>query len=126
MRTNKAQQDYKYAKSKLEKLEAIQNEQEAQYIISKGIVNTDGSIPVRTWTIEDDGVANAAIEEFSSIIEKSDLWSSICDAREALKDSEEKLIAYAISILPASMRSTLKEAAATNYTARQKMLETVL
>jgi hypothetical protein len=126
MKTNKAQRDYKYAKSRLDKLEAIQNEQESQYIISKGIVNPDGSIPLRTWSIEDDSVSNAAIEEFSSIIEKSGLWSSICDAREALKVSEENLIAYAISILPAGMRSIMIEAAATNYTSRQKMLETVL
>lgn len=126
MRTNKEQREYKAAKTKLEMLEALQNEQEEQYIIDKGIVNPDGSIPRRTWSIDNDSIADAAIEEFSMIIEKSGLWSSICEAREELKAAEEKLIVYAISICPAGIRSALNEAAKTNYKARKEMLETVL
>jgi len=126
MMTNKEQREYKAAKAKLERLEALQNKQEEQYIIDKGIVNPDGSIPRRTWSIDNDSIADAAIEEFSMMIEKSGLWSSICEAWEELKAAEEKLIVYAISICPAGIRSTLNKAAKTNYKARKEMLETVL
>ncbi len=125
MKTNRQQREYKAAKANLEKLEALQSQQEYQFILDKGIVNPDGSIPRHTYAIEDDDTADSAIEEFSAQIEKSGLWSSILEAKERLKNAEEALLDYAISITPAGLHQSLKKAA-THFKYRQEMIDTVM
>lgn len=125
MKTNHQQREYKAAKLNLDKLEALQSKQEYQFILDKGIVNSDGSIPRHTWAIEDDSVADKAIEEFSAQIEKSGLWSSILEAKERLKNAEEALLDYAISITPPGLHQSLRKAAA-HFKYRQEMIDTVM
>jgi hypothetical protein len=123
---NKQQETYLLAKSNLAVLEAEEKELESKYIKDKGIVNPDGSIPRATWAIDDDKIADMAINEFGHMIETTTLWKSICDARELLKVAEDNLLEYAISILPAGMRGTMQEAVKANYTTRIKAIETVM
>lgn len=125
MKTNRQQREYKAAKASLDKLEAIKSRLEHQFILDNGIVNLDGSVPRLMYHIDDDNAAEKAIEEFSSQIEKSGLWSSILEAKERLDKAEEALLEYAISITPAKYHQSLKKAT-TIYKYRQEMLETVL
>ncbi len=125
MKTNRQQREYKAAKANLDRLEALERQQEYQFILDNGIVNPDGSTPRHTWAIEDDDTADRAIEEFSVQIEKSGLWSSILEAKERLKKAEEALLDYAISITPAGLHQSLRKAT-TNFKYRQEMIDTVM
>lgn len=125
MKTNRQQREYKAAKANLDKLEAIKSRLEQQFILDNGIVNPGGSVPRLIYLIDDDNTAEKAIEEFSSQIEKSSLWSSILEAKERFNKAEEALLEYAISIVPAKLHQSLRKAA-TIYKYRQEMIETVL
>ena len=50
-----------------------------------GAVNEDGSIPTKTWAIDDDEIAEKAIDDFGKIEEESGLWTKILAARENYK-----------------------------------------
>jgi hypothetical protein len=123
---NKQQKAFLEAKAILESLEAIQNEQEMAYIISKGLKNSDGTTPHHTWCIDDDTTADTAIEEFSEMVSSSGLWKKIVDAREQLNDAEKELIKYALSISPAGIRQSLEKASSENYTIRKEIIDTVI
>ena len=123
MRYNKEQRAYKRAQDNLEALDRIHKDMEAEYVKSLGVVNEDGKVPTRTWAIDDDEVADRAIEEFEVILEESGLWAKILAARENVVDAEENLIRYALSIMPQKKeREILREAAKVNYTTRKKII----
>lgn len=123
---NKEQKAYIETKKALEILEAEEKALEEEFVKSLGVVNEDGSIPTRTWAIDDDEIADKAIEDFGKIEEESGLWDKILKAKEAHKNAEETLIQYAISLVPfAKERETLKRAAKTcKY--RMEILDKVL
>ena len=99
---------------------------EEEYVKSLGVINEDGSIPTRTWAIDDDEIAEKAIEDFGKIEEESGLWGRILEAKEAYKEAEEALVQYAISLVPfVKERETLKRAA-TVYKYRMEILNNVL
>lgn len=123
---NKEQKAYIRAKEALEILEAEEKVMEEEYVKSLGVINEDGSIPTRTWAIDDDEIAEKAIEDFGRIEEESGLWGKILEAKEAYKEAEEALVQYAISLVPfAKERETLKKAA-TVYKYRMEILNNVL
>jgi hypothetical protein len=52
-------------------------------------------------------------------------FDQILKARELLKQAENALIAYGLSIAPAREREILSRSAETNYTTRQKIIDLV-
>lgn len=124
---NKEQKAYIEAKKNLEKLEAQEKKMEAEFVKSLGVVNEDGSIPTRTWAIDDDEIAEKAIDDFGKVEEESGLWAKIVAARETLNNAEENLVQYALSIIPMKKeREILAKAARENYKYRMEILKTVL
>ena len=100
---------------------------EAEFVASLGIINDDGIIPEKTWMIDNDEIAEKAIDDFGKIEAESGLWEKIVAAKEALKIAEENLIQYALSIIPFQKeRATLTKAAAEHYKIRMQILENVL
>lgn len=123
---NKEQKAYIETKKALEVLEAEEKALEEKFVKSLGVVNEDGSVPTCTWAIDNDEIADKAIEDFSKIEEESGLWAKILEAKEAHKKAEEALIQFAISLVPfAKERETLKKAAKT-YKYRMEILNNVL
>ena len=55
--TNKQQKAYVKAKAALETLETMEHEMEEDFVKSLGVTNEDGSIPSRTWMIDNDEIA---------------------------------------------------------------------
>ena len=123
---NKAQKSYLLAKAQMEVLEDQEKELEQKYIINKGIINPDGTIPKATWCIDDEEIADKAINEFGKILSDSGLWAKILEGRKELKAAENNLIKYGLSIAPPYEKEILTKAAETNYTIRQKILNLVM
>ena len=125
--TNKQQVAYMKAKAALETLETMEHEMEEDFVRSLGITNADGSIPSRTWMIDNDEIAEKAIEDFGKIVEDSGLWEKIKNAKDDFKVAEETLVQYALSIIPFQKeREILARAAKTNIKYREEIVETVL
>lgn len=124
---NKEQKAYIEAKKALEKLESQEAKMEAEFVKNLGVANEDGSIPTKAWAIDDDEIAEKAIDDFGKIEEESGLWAKILAARETFKEAEENLVQYALSIIPFKKeREILTKAARENYKCRMEILETVL
>ena len=124
---NKEQKAYIEAKKALDALESQEAKMEAEFVASLGIINDDGTIPEKTWMIDNDEIAEKAIDDFGKIEAESGLWEKIVAAKEALKIAEENLIQYALSIIPFQKeRATLTKAGAEHYKIRMQILENVL
>ena len=125
---NKQQKAYLQAKAVLETLEQQERELEYKYILDNNITNEDGSIPNQIICIDNDEVFDKANNEIARMTEESGLWKKILDAREILKQAENDLIEYGLSIIPtthASEKETLTRATKTNYTVRRKIIDLV-
>lgn len=120
---NRQQKEYMEAKALLEVLEAEEKEAEQKYIIDNNIKNPDGSIPTRTWAIDDDELAEKAIEEFGAAFDESDLGHSLTAARIAFKEAEENLLSYALSLVPSGPRATLEKGCKTNFKIRSQVID---
>lgn len=114
------------AKAHLETLKGIQDDMERKYIAEQGIKNPNGEIPTRIYRIDDSEVFDRANREFSELPEVKALWQEILEAEELLKQAEEQLIIYGLSIAPAKEREILAKAAETNYTTRIKIIDLVM
>ncbi len=123
--TNSAQRAYMLAKAHLQALEDQEAEIEKAYIVAKGIRNSDGTIPEQVCCIDDMETFDRANEETAAEVEGSGLWADILEAREALKNAEDAMVAYGISLAPASIRATLERGVKEKYTIRQKMIDMV-
>ena len=120
---NKAQRVYMVAKARVQEIESRQEEIEKKYIADKGIVNPDGSTPEFLWCMDDDAAFDKANEEFAALISAAGLESGLNAARDALKAAEDRLIAYGLSLAPASVRATLEQGVKQNATIRQKVID---
>lgn len=124
---SKEQKAYIEAKKALEILEAQEKKMEADFVESLGIVNEDGSVPTATWAIDDDEIADKAIDDFGKLIESSGVWAKLVTAKEKFRQAEEELVQYALSLIPFKKeREVLTRAAANSPRNRQKILDTVL
>lgn len=124
---NSLQKTYMLAKASLEELEEREREVDSKYIQDNHIVNPDGSIPRASWAIDIDEIADKAIDDCSKIVIESGLWDKILYARNLLKEAEENLIQYGISLMPNSKdKTTLKEAVSKDYNVRQKVIDLTL
>jgi hypothetical protein len=123
---NQVQRTYALAKAHLEALQDEENEVDRKYIADHHIINADGTTPRAAWAIDDDEIANKAIDETAKIVEESGLWTEVLAARELLKSAEAELIKYGLEIMPAayaSEKAALQRAAEKDYTTRQKMID---
>lgn len=123
---NAEQRAYMLAKAHLETLKGIQDDMEGKYIAEQGIKNLNGEIPTRIYCIDDSEVFPRANHEFSELPEAKALWQEILEAEKLLKQAEEQLITYGLSIAPAKQREILARAAETNYTTRTKIIDLVM
>lgn len=123
---NKQQKNYMMAKALLEALEEESNQVDRDYIKANNIVNEDGSIPRLVYAIDDQATFDKANAECSKTTNDNGLWNQILKARETLKQAEDALVTYGLSIVPTRERATLTKAAHENYTARIKIIELVM
>lgn len=123
---SKAQKVYMLAKAHLETLEDQEKELERQYIAENDIKNPDGSIPERIFCIDDEEAFDRANKATAQMAEESGLWDEILEARELLKQAEENLINWGLSIvkkdLPKNAFETLQRGRA-KYTIRKKLID---
>ena len=125
--TNKQQKAYMKAKAALETLETMEHEMEEDFVKSLGVTNEDGSIPSRTQMIDNDEIAEKAIEDFGKIVEDFGLWEKLKKAKEDFRIAEEALVQYALSIIPFQKeRETLTKAVKTSIKYREQVVEMVL
>ena len=120
---NKFQRAYMIAKAHVQEIESRQEEIEKKYIADNGIVNPDGSTPEFLWCMDDDAAFDKANEAVSALISAAGLESGLNAARDALKTAEDRLIAYGLSLAPASVRATLERGVKQNATIRQKVID---
>ena len=120
---NTVQKDYMVAKALLEALEEEMNEKEQEYIADRKITNHGGEVPNYIWCIDDIDIFDTANEEFSGIIAKSGLWEKILSAKLRLKESEDALIQYGLSLVPQKEREILTRATRENYATRKKIID---
>lgn len=126
-RYNKEQKAYIEATAAYQAVSEAEKKAEAEFVKSLGITNEDGSIPTRTYAIDDDEIAEKAMDDFGKWEVESGLWARILRAREEKNAAEEDLIKYALSIIPfPKERKILEEAARVNYKVRTQMIETVM
>lgn len=122
--SNKIQETYILAKAHLQALEEQEREVDQEYIAKNGILNHDGSIPRASWAIDDELLADKAIEECSKMVNESGLWDEILIARNNLDEAEENLVQYGISLMPGlEEKELLKEAVTKNYMVRKKVID---
>lgn len=120
---NKFQRAYMIAKAHVQEIESQQEEIEKKYIADNGIVNPDGSTPEFLWCMDDDAAFDKANEAVSALISAAGLESGLNAARDALKSAEDRLIAYGLSLAPASVRATLERGVKQNAAIRQKVID---
>ncbi|MBR1980928.1 hypothetical protein [Candidatus Proelusimicrobium excrementi] len=123
---NKEQTDYIETKKALDALEAREKELEAAFVKSLGVTNEDGSVPSRTWAIDDDAIADQAIDDFGVLVEECGLWKELCEAKEAFQAAEERLVNYALSLIPCKKEREILTAASSNLKYRIQIIETVM
>jgi len=92
---NKAQKDYLKAKAAHEAIEKLIAKIEADYIKANGIKNADGTIPAKSWMIDDE----SAFEKMMVDLENELNACEIGIAYEALKKTEDALIRYGLSLI---------------------------
>lgn len=123
---NREQKEYIETKKALEALEAREKEMEAAFVKSLGVVNEDGTVPSRTWAIDDASIADQAIDDFGALVEGCGLWAELCKAKEEFQAAEEKLVNYAISLVPCRREREILTTSASNLKYRIKIIETVM
>lgn len=120
---NKIQKRYAEAKAVLQTYEEMEVDIEKKYIAENGIKNEDGGTPTRVYCIDDEDVFDKANEETEKIIQESGLEEKINSARKNLKDAEDRMIKFALSVAPASIKGTLERGVKENYAIRKKLID---
>lgn len=122
---NKYQEHYAIAKALVQAIEEEISNVEHEYIMDRGIVNPDNSIPKHIYCIEDDNLFNKANQKCSKLAAERRLEDELNKAKKNLGIAEEALIAYGISIAPVGLRDTLSKGGDANYDIRSRMIDMV-
>ena len=77
----------------------------------------------RLWQVEDDATFDALEAEYQADPEAVELQGAEMAARSSLIKAEKALVAWALSIVPAGVRSTLAPAAETDRATRKKIID---
>lgn len=104
-RTNIQQKNYMMAKALVDTLEAEADKIEKAYIAQHGIINPDGIVPRKIYCIEDEAAFDQANEATAPAIDALGIY----EARQLLREAEDDLIRYALSIIPAKERQVLAD-----------------
>lgn len=76
--------------------------------------------------IEDDAEFDAILDECYSQPEVEALYEDMIAKKKALKEAEDKLIAFGTSIIPGKEKETVLSEAAKNFMFRKKVIELVM
>lgn len=102
-RLNTQQKNYARARSLVDALRAQAEQIEQDYIQKNGIVNPDGTIPAHVWTIDDEAIFDRANEATAPAIDALGGY----EAEKLLREAEDDLIRFGLSIVPAKERQVL-------------------
>lgn len=102
---NVQQKNYARAKALVDTLKAQEKEIEQAYIKEHNIVNPDGTIPERIYCIEDEALFEQANEATAPAIDALGLY----EAEKLLREAEDDLIRFGLSIAPAKERKILSD-----------------
>ena len=115
MRYNAQQRAYSQALRSSEMAEARAAAHERAFLEARGATDRRGLPARRLWQVEDDATIDA--------LEAEELHGAEMAARSSLIKAEKALVAWALSIVPAGVRSTLAPAAETDRATRKKIID---
>lgn len=107
MAMNKQQREYAKAKAIAELTEQEHNKRMTQFISESGYINPDGTIPTELWKIENDKVFEFLCDKWDN--SPFNNYSEVQKTQKALREAEEKLIDYALSIAPQPVVDVLNQ-----------------
>lgn len=113
---NKQQKAYAIAKAAYETALHEQEAAEREYIEKNGIKNSDGTVPRRSYNIDDE----VAFDEAMKALEQYEINRS--NAFQTLIAAEDALIEYGLSIVPTGIAETLR-GAKDNLKYREKIID---
>ena len=102
---NVQQKNYARTKALVDALKEEERRIEQAYIKEHNIVNPDGTIPERIYCIDNEDVFNQANEETAPAIDALGLY----EAEKLLREAEDDLIRFGLSIAPAKERKILSD-----------------
>jgi len=102
---NDIQKRYAEAKAVCDAVAQEQKENEAKFIQDSGYKNPDGSIPKVLYQIEDDSEFDRLCEEYEA--STLNVCDRLVEAERVLRDAEDKLIDYGLSLAPKNVREVL-------------------
>ena len=117
---NKEQMNYALAKAKLEVIEETEKELEKDFLLKRGYRNSDGEVPSRLWMVDDEDQFEKLSKEFH--LQHFDAILDLNVAEKEMKEAEDALIDYGLSIVPKSVSQTLNLHRNT-YSVRKKLLD---
>ena len=120
---NRIQKAYAEAKAAEMAAKALIDDLETVYIKEIGILNDNGKAPVHLWCMDDEAAFDTHNERFGKQVQESGLEADYNKARENLKEAEEALVQYGLSITPAGIRETLAKGVKENATIRNKFVD---
>lgn len=123
MRYSAQQRAYSQALRSSKMAEAKSAAHERAFLVARGAIDRRGFPALRLWQVEDDAAFDALEGEYRTDPEAVELQSAEMAARVALIKAEKALVAWALSIVPAGVRSTLAPAAETDRATRKKIID---
>ena len=117
---NAVQKRYATAKAQCEAVKKQQADNIVDFIKQSGYTNPDGKIPTELYLIEDE----AEFERLCDAFEKSpyDIYADVTAAEQELKEAEESLIDFGLSLVPAAVREQL-ESGRKIWNIREKLID---
>lgn len=104
---NNQQKAYATARANFEAISELSNKNEAKFISELGIINQNGSIPDRLFKIDDIDVFDRVCELF--YLSPLCLDDEYKAAEKELRQAEDLLIEYALSLVPPNIAGVLRE-----------------
>lgn len=118
---NEVQNNYIMATAALKTIEEEEKKFAANYCKEKGYACS------RVYALEDKAEFEKATEELAALEKQNGLWDRVCNARENQMAAEEKLLEYALSIIPSqNERDTLRLAVKSDILVRRQVIDLVL
>lgn len=102
-RMNTQQKNYMKAKAIVDALKAQAETIEQEYIRSHNIINSNGETPKAIFCIDNEEVFNQANEATAPALDALEIYK----AEKILREAEDDLIRYGLSIAPAKEREVL-------------------
>lgn len=117
---NKQQRAYALAKARVQALDEQNAENEKNFIIESGYRNPDGSVPEKLYMIDDEEAFERLCNEFDK--SGKNLFQEVKIAEKRLRQAEDELIDYALSIVPKSIAEVLDRNRRT-WKVRKKLID---